>query len=76
MQYNDELLKWVVSVAFPPSAAGARDPIESIVSTVSHNVGESSVELFRYRMYLYLRVNGIGIYRDVAIFPSYKNAMA
>ena len=76
VQYNEELLKWMVSVGFPPSAAGARAPVSSIVSTVSHNVGESSVDLFRNRMYRFVRVKASGIYYDVAISPSYKNATA
>ena len=63
-QYNDEMLRWMVSVGFARSAAGARAPIASIVSSVSHNVGEATVESFRWKIYRYLRIVAAGIYDE------------
>ena len=55
-QYTAEFLPWQVAAGLPRSAAGARAPISSLVSSVSHNVAPSSVELFRDRMYRYIRI--------------------
>ena len=69
-QYNDELLKWMVSVGFALSAAGASAPIASIVSTVSHNAGESSVELFSKSYVPLCTSQGFGYLLRRCYFPA------
>ena len=63
-QYTKEFLPWQVAVGFSRSAAGARAPIASIVSSVSHNVAPPSVELFRDRMYRQVRIISAANYEN------------
>ena len=55
-QYTSGFLPWVVSVGCTRSATGARSPVDSIVSSVSHDVLPSSVELCRFRMFRHIRI--------------------
>ena len=61
-QYTVGFLHWVVSVGSARSAAGARAPIASVVSSVRRNVLPASVELFRFRMSRHIRIKSSASY--------------
>ena len=63
-QYTEEFPPRQVAVGFSRSAAGARAPIASIVSSVSHTVAPPSVELFRDRRYRHLRIISAANYEN------------
>ena len=63
-QYAEEFPPWQVAVGFPRSASGVLAPIASIVSSVSHNVDPSSVELFRGRMCRFIRIKYAANYEN------------
>ena len=66
-QYRLPNLKTMVAIGLSRSAAGARLPICGILSSLGVYVGESSLDLYRWRSYRWLRIKNAEAYQNALL---------